>query len=138
MQLFITDLFQLTLQNKIQHQNIVSLLGYCIHGEGHYLVYEMMHDGSLELKLHSNDIFSPNGMILTNRMLIKILEFLEDLFCCSIFWIVKSPHLKYKSKYNIYLKICEKIIFKDSKILRTDSGSNLHYTHCHTFNIKYE
>ncbi|CAA3016884.1 probable receptor kinase At1g80640 [Olea europaea subsp. europaea] len=38
--------------SKILHQNVVSLLGYCIHGEGHYLVYELMHNGSLEFQLH--------------------------------------------------------------------------------------
>ncbi|KAK4395381.1 putative receptor-like protein kinase [Sesamum angolense] len=38
--------------SKIQHQNIVSLLGYCIHGEARFLVYEMMENGSLEFHLH--------------------------------------------------------------------------------------
>ena len=44
--------------SKIQHQNIVSLLGYCIHGEARFLVYEMMENGSLELHLHGNLCFS--------------------------------------------------------------------------------
>ncbi|XP_022863144.1 probable receptor-like protein kinase At1g80640 [Olea europaea var. sylvestris] len=35
--------------NKIQHQNIVLLSGYCIHGEGHYLAYELMHNGPMAL-----------------------------------------------------------------------------------------
>ncbi|KAI3670454.1 hypothetical protein L1987_87789 [Smallanthus sonchifolius] len=38
--------------SRIQHQNIVNLLGYCIHGETRFLVYEMMHNGSLESQLH--------------------------------------------------------------------------------------
>ncbi|XP_028090498.1 probable receptor-like protein kinase At1g80640 [Camellia sinensis] len=38
--------------SKIKHQNIVSLLGFCIHGEARFLVYEMMHNGSLESQLH--------------------------------------------------------------------------------------
>ncbi|KAL0342155.1 UNVERIFIED_CONTAM: putative receptor-like protein kinase [Sesamum calycinum] len=52
------SLVALELQNeveslsKIQHQNIVSLLGYCIHGEARFLVYEMMENGSLEFHLH--------------------------------------------------------------------------------------
>ncbi|XWS19138.1 hypothetical protein CRYUN_Cryun32bG0106200 [Craigia yunnanensis] len=39
---------------KIQHQNIVSLLGCCIHGETRLLVYEMMQNGSLESQLHGS------------------------------------------------------------------------------------
>ncbi|KAK6120502.1 hypothetical protein DH2020_045760 [Rehmannia glutinosa] len=38
--------------SKIQHQNVVSLLGYCIHGEARFLVYELMENGSLEFHLH--------------------------------------------------------------------------------------
>ncbi|XP_028117865.1 probable receptor-like protein kinase At1g80640 [Camellia sinensis] len=38
--------------SKIEHQNIVSLLGYCVHGEARFLVYEIMHNGSLESQLH--------------------------------------------------------------------------------------
>lgn len=37
---------------KIRHQNIISLIGYCIHGEIRFLVYEMMQNGSLESQLH--------------------------------------------------------------------------------------
>ncbi|KAL0397132.1 UNVERIFIED_CONTAM: putative receptor-like protein kinase [Sesamum calycinum] len=40
------------LLSRIQHQNIVSLLGYCIHGEARFLVYELMQNGSLESHLH--------------------------------------------------------------------------------------
>ncbi|KAL8457028.1 hypothetical protein ACS0TY_035021 [Phlomoides rotata] len=38
--------------SKVQHQNVVSLLGYCIHDEARFLVYEMMENGSLEFHLH--------------------------------------------------------------------------------------
>ncbi|KAL1565005.1 non-specific serine/threonine protein kinase [Salvia divinorum] len=53
--------------SKIQHQNIVSLLGYCIHGEARFLVYEMMQNGSLELHLHG-----PNKSRLTWHLRMKI------------------------------------------------------------------
>ncbi|KAG6426074.1 hypothetical protein SASPL_110288 [Salvia splendens] len=53
--------------SKIQHQNIVSLLGYCIHGEARFLVYEMMENGSLELHLHG-----PNKSRLTWHLRMKI------------------------------------------------------------------
>ncbi|KAK6127989.1 hypothetical protein DH2020_038291 [Rehmannia glutinosa] len=44
---------EVQLLSKIQHQNIVSLLGYCIHGEARFLVYEMMENRSLEFHLHA-------------------------------------------------------------------------------------
>ncbi|XP_047968071.1 probable receptor-like protein kinase At1g80640 isoform X1 [Salvia hispanica] len=52
---------------QIQHQNIVSLLGYCIHAEARFLVYEMMENGSLELHLHG-----PNKSRLTWHLRMKI------------------------------------------------------------------
>ncbi|KAH1055194.1 hypothetical protein J1N35_033259 [Gossypium stocksii] len=56
---------------KIQHQNIVSLLGYCIHGESKLLVYEMMQNGSLESQLH--DITGlTRGSALTWQLRMKI------------------------------------------------------------------
>lgn len=37
---------------KIRHQNIIKLLGYCVHGKTRFLVYEMMQNGSLETQLY--------------------------------------------------------------------------------------
>ncbi|KAJ0527999.1 putative protein kinase RLK-Pelle-RLCK-X family [Helianthus annuus] len=37
---------------KLKHQNIVNLLGYCVHDDTRFLVYEMMHQGSLDSQLH--------------------------------------------------------------------------------------
>uniref|UniRef100_A0A5B7AKG1 Protein kinase domain-containing protein n=1 Tax=Davidia involucrata TaxID=16924 RepID=A0A5B7AKG1_DAVIN len=54
--------------SKIQHQNIVSLLGYCIHGKTRFLVYEMMHNGSLESQLHGPS----HGSALTWHLRMKI------------------------------------------------------------------
>lgn len=50
--------FGLDLQNevdllgKIQHPNIISLLGYSSNGESRFIVYELMQNGSLETQLH--------------------------------------------------------------------------------------
>ncbi|KAK6161638.1 hypothetical protein DH2020_005019 [Rehmannia glutinosa] len=38
--------------SKIQHPNIITLLGYSIHAESRLLVYELMQYGSLETQLH--------------------------------------------------------------------------------------
>ncbi|KAJ9692877.1 hypothetical protein PVL29_011803 [Vitis rotundifolia] len=54
--------------SKIQHQNIVSLLGCCIHGETRFLVYEMMQNGSLEAQLHGPS----HGSTLTWHLRMKI------------------------------------------------------------------
>ncbi|MCH90557.1 receptor-like kinase [Trifolium medium] len=43
---------EVSLLSKIRHQNIIKLLGYCIHGESRFLVYEFMESGSLETQLH--------------------------------------------------------------------------------------
>uniref|UniRef100_M1BHW7 Serine/threonine-protein kinase PBS1 n=1 Tax=Solanum tuberosum TaxID=4113 RepID=M1BHW7_SOLTU len=45
---------EVELLSQMQHLNIISLLGYCIHSETRLLVYELMHNGSLETQLHGN------------------------------------------------------------------------------------
>jgi len=42
--------------SKMRHQNIIKLMGYCIHDQSRFLVYELMENGSLETQLHG--IFS--------------------------------------------------------------------------------
>lgn len=63
--------------SKIQHQNIVSLLGYCIHGEARFLVYEMMENGSLELHLHGNLYIYPSMLVSIDSVYLKILSLLK-------------------------------------------------------------
>lgn len=43
---------EVDLLSKIQHPNIISLLGYSIHGDTRLIVYELMENGSLETQLH--------------------------------------------------------------------------------------
>lgn len=43
---------EVDLISRIQHPNIISFLGYCIHGNTRLIVYELMHNGSLETQLH--------------------------------------------------------------------------------------
>ena len=43
---------EVDLLSKIQHSNIIRLLGYTIHGESRLIVYELMENGSLETLLH--------------------------------------------------------------------------------------
>lgn len=45
---------ELDLLGRIRHPNIVSLAGFCVHGETRFLIYELMHNGSLETQLHGN------------------------------------------------------------------------------------
>ncbi|KAI9197898.1 hypothetical protein LWI28_006351 [Acer negundo] len=51
-----------------RHQNIISLVGCCIHGETKFLVYEMMQNGSLENQLHG----PTHGSDLTWHQRLKI------------------------------------------------------------------
>lgn len=43
---------EIDILSKIQHPNIITLLGYCVHDETKLLVYELMQNGSLESQLH--------------------------------------------------------------------------------------
>lgn len=59
---------EVDLLSKIQHPNIISLLGYSIHGDTRFIVYELMENGSLETQLHGPS----HGSALTWNCRIKI------------------------------------------------------------------
>ncbi|KAI3891429.1 hypothetical protein MKX03_020711 [Papaver bracteatum] len=59
---------EVDLLSKIRHSNIISLLGYCIYGETRFIVYELMHNGSLETQLHGPS----HGSALTWHLRMKI------------------------------------------------------------------
>ncbi|KAK7270634.1 hypothetical protein RJT34_25940 [Clitoria ternatea] len=65
--------------SKMRHQNIVKLLGYCIHGESRFLVYELMENGSLETQLHGPDHGSSLTWYLRLRIAIDVARALEFL-----------------------------------------------------------
>ncbi|KAH0465976.1 hypothetical protein IEQ34_006079 [Dendrobium chrysotoxum] len=46
---------------RIENPNIVSLLGYCIHGEITFLVYKLLQNGSLETQLHGFGLAARGG-----------------------------------------------------------------------------
>ncbi|KAK9742195.1 hypothetical protein RND81_03G154500 [Saponaria officinalis] len=59
---------EIELLTKIRHQNIITLLGYCFHGDSKLLVYELMENGCLEDQLHG----APRGSALTWHIRMKI------------------------------------------------------------------
>lgn len=59
---------EVNLLSKMQHPNIISLLGYSINCETRFLVYELMQNGSLETQLHGPS----RGSALTWHMRMKI------------------------------------------------------------------
>ncbi|KAJ1396754.1 Serine-threonine/tyrosine-protein kinase, catalytic domain [Sesbania bispinosa] len=65
--------------SKIRHQNIIKLLGYCIHGESRFLVYELMDNGSLETQLHGPNRGSSLTWHLRLRIAIDVARALEYL-----------------------------------------------------------
>ncbi|XP_074287077.1 putative receptor-like protein kinase At1g80640 [Silene latifolia] len=72
---------EVELLSNIRHQNIITLLGYCFHGDSKLLVYELMENGCLEDQLHG----AARGSALSWHMRMKIaldiargLEFLHE------------------------------------------------------------
>ncbi|KAG5018592.1 hypothetical protein JHK82_014535 [Glycine max] len=59
---------EVNLLSKIQHPNIISLLGCSIDGYSRFIVYELMQNGSLETQLHGPS----HGSALTWHMRMKI------------------------------------------------------------------
>ncbi|KAL0381979.1 UNVERIFIED_CONTAM: putative receptor-like protein kinase [Sesamum calycinum] len=59
---------EVELLSKIQHPNIITLLGYSIHADTRLLIYELMEYGSLETQLHGPS----RGSALTWNLRMKI------------------------------------------------------------------
>ncbi|KAK7246015.1 hypothetical protein RIF29_40872 [Crotalaria pallida] len=59
---------EVDLLSKIQHPNIISLLGCSINGHTKFIIYELMQNGSLEAQLHGPS----HGSALTWHMRMKI------------------------------------------------------------------
>lgn len=60
---------EVDLLSKVQHPNIISLLGCSNDGDMKFIVYELMENGSLEAQLHGN---------ILHLMLIFFLYIVED------------------------------------------------------------
>jgi len=48
---------EVELLSKIQHPNVISLLGCSSNEDTRIIVYELMHNGSLETQLHGKTLF---------------------------------------------------------------------------------
>ncbi|CAK8535622.1 unnamed protein product [Lathyrus sativus] len=70
---------EVSLLSKIRHQNIIKLLGYCIHGESRFLVYEFMESGSLETQIHGPTRGSSLTWYIRLRIAIDVARALEYL-----------------------------------------------------------
>ncbi|KAJ9546540.1 hypothetical protein OSB04_019083 [Centaurea solstitialis] len=98
---------EVDLLTKIQHPNIITLLGYCVHNETRLLVYELMHNGSLETQLHGPS----SGSNLTWHCRMKIaldtargLEYLHENCKPSVIHRdLKSSNILLDSSFNAKL-----------------------------------
>ncbi|KAI7732204.1 hypothetical protein M8C21_012239 [Ambrosia artemisiifolia] len=98
---------EIDLLSKIQHPNIITLLGYCVHDDTRLLVYELMHNGSLETQLHGPS----NGSNLTWHCRMKIaldtargLEYLHENCKPSVIHRdLKSSNILLDSSFNAKL-----------------------------------
>ncbi|RLN07200.1 putative receptor-like protein kinase [Panicum miliaceum] len=72
---------ELDLLGRIRHPNIVSLVGFCIHEENRFIIYELMENGSLDSQLHGPS----HGSALTWHVRMKIaLDTARDLKSSNI------------------------------------------------------
>lgn len=67
---------EVELLSQMQHPNIISLLGYCIHGETRLIVYELMLNGSLESQLHGIKISITQVSIKLLKITLLVVIFL--------------------------------------------------------------
>ncbi|XP_021661651.1 probable receptor-like protein kinase At1g80640 isoform X2 [Hevea brasiliensis] len=92
---------------KIQHQNIISLLGYCIHDEAKFLVYEIMQNGSLESQLHGPTHGSALTWLLRMKIAVDVARGLEYLHeHCNppvVHRDIKSSNILLDSNFNAKL-----------------------------------
>ncbi|KAK9666478.1 hypothetical protein RND81_14G187500 [Saponaria officinalis] len=93
--------------SKIQHQNIVTLLGCCIFEDTRFLVYEMLQNGSLESQLHGACSGSALNWSLRMKIALDIARGLEYLHerCdpAVIHRNIKSSNILLDSNFNAKL-----------------------------------
>ncbi|XP_014500297.1 probable receptor-like protein kinase At1g80640 [Vigna radiata var. radiata] len=65
--------------SKMRHQNIIKLMGYCVHGQSRFLVYELMENGSLETQLHGPNRGASLTWYLRLRIAVDVARALEYL-----------------------------------------------------------
>ncbi|BAT91469.1 hypothetical protein VIGAN_07006700 [Vigna angularis var. angularis] len=65
--------------SKMRHQNIIKLMGYCVHGQSRFLVYELVENGSLETQLHGPNRGSSLTWYLRLRIAVDVARALEYL-----------------------------------------------------------
>ncbi|KAE9586930.1 putative protein kinase RLK-Pelle-RLCK-X family [Lupinus albus] len=98
---------EVDLLSKIQHPNIITLLGCSVDGNTRFIVYELMQNGSLEAQLHGPS----HGSALTWHMRMKIaldtargLEYLhEHCYPPVIHRDMKSSNILLDAKFNAKL-----------------------------------
>ncbi|XP_076951566.1 putative receptor-like protein kinase At1g80640 [Bidens hawaiensis] len=93
--------------SKVQHPNIITLLGYCVHDETKLLVYELMQNGSLDAQLHGPSCGS--NLTWYGRMKIALdtargLEYLHEHCKPSVIHRdLKSSNILLDSRFNAKL-----------------------------------
>lgn len=87
---------------KVQHPNIINLLGYSVYGDMRFLVYELMENGSLETQLHGPSQGSKLSWHVRMKIALDAARGLEHLHehCNLIHRNLKSSNILLDSKFN--------------------------------------
>lgn len=113
--------------SKLQHRNLVRLLGFCIEGEERMLVYEFMPGNSLDAYLFGSNL----SVVLLCSVLVSLLA--NAFVVCPLPSNpdpVKQRLLDWKTRFNIIDGICRGLMYlhRDSRlriIHRDLKGSNI-------------
>lgn len=113
---------------KLQHRNLVKLLGCCIQGEERILIYEYLPNGSLDLFLFGKSFYDSNHYFLFYRIhYLKLIR--VNVFKFYVDQVRKSC-LNWNKRFSIIVGIARGILYlhEDSRlrvIHRDLKGSNI-------------
>ncbi|MQL91060.1 hypothetical protein Taro_023667 [Colocasia esculenta] len=102
---------EMELLSRIQHPNVISLLGYSINDQSRFLVFELMQNGSLETQLHGPSHGSSLAWHIRMKIALDVARGLEHLHEHQsppvIHRDIKSSNILLDSEFNAKVPISD-------------------------------